>query len=173
MPRKLVPWFALAAALGLAAAAGAREYRFFDRRDQVYWQRYAHQLERVVEPHFHLERAERGFAKGLTSYAADNLEMAAVGFDYFKQRAAGEDRRQLDLAARALEKLARAVRRGEIGEATELERAVEDARRVLAGEAVMVKPSAAPQPEAASAPEAPAAVETPAEAETPTAPQTP
>lgn len=173
MLRKLLPWLALAVALGLATAAGAREYRFFDRRDQVYWQRYANQLERVVEPHFHLERAERGFAKGLTSYAADNLEMAAVGFDYFKQRAAGEDRRQLDLAARALEKLARAVRRGEIEEVTELERAVEDARRVLAGEAVMVKPAAAPEPAAPAEPEASAAAETPAAPETQPAPEKP
>jgi hypothetical protein len=162
MSRKLVASLALLVALGVAPGAGAREYRFFDRRDQVYYERFEHQLERVVEPHFHLERAERGFAKGMRSYAADNLEMAAVGFDYFKRRSAGEDRRQLDMAARALEKLARAVRRGEIQEVTELERAIEDARRVLAGEAVMVKPATAPKPEVPSPePEASTAPEQP------------
>ena len=145
MSRKLVASFALLAALGVAAGAEARDYRFFDQRDQVYYQRFEHQLERVDEPQYHLERAERGFAKGLRSYAADNLEMAVAGFDYFKQRSAGEDREQLDLAARGLEKLARAVRRGEIQEITELHRAIEDARRVLAGEAVMSKPAAAPK----------------------------
>jgi Asp-tRNA(Asn)/Glu-tRNA(Gln) amidotransferase B subunit len=144
MSRKLVSSFAMLAALAFAASAGAHEYRFFNGSDRVYYQRYDRMLERVQEPHIHLARAERAFAKGHRSYAAENLEQAAVGFDYFSERAAGEDRRQLDLAKRALEKLARDVRRGDVDEVTTLERALSDARRVLAGEAVMETPAAAP-----------------------------
>jgi hypothetical protein len=144
MSRMLVASVVFFAALGSAAGAGAREYRFFEGSDRVYYQRYGHTFERIVEPHVHLTRAERAFAMGHRSYAAENLEKAAAGFDYFRERAAGEDRRQLDLASGALEKLARDVRRGEIDEVTTIERAVGDARRVLAGESVMAKPSATP-----------------------------
>jgi hypothetical protein len=150
MSRTLLASLLMLAALATAASAGAREYRYFEGSDRVYHQRYGRVLERIVEPRFHLDRAERAFAKGHRAYAADNLEKAAAGFDYFKERAAGEDRRQLDLASRALEKLARGVRRGEVDEVTTLERALADARRVLAGEAVMVKPTAAPAPPAQS-----------------------
>jgi Asp-tRNA(Asn)/Glu-tRNA(Gln) amidotransferase B subunit len=144
MSRKLVTSLAMLAAVAFAASADAHEYRYFNGSDRVYYQRYDRELERVQEPHFHLARAERAFAKGHRSYAADNLEQAAAGFDYFSERAAGEDRRQLDLASRALVKLARDVRRGDVDELTTLERALSDARRVLAGEAVMVTPPAAP-----------------------------
>jgi hypothetical protein len=144
MSRTLVASAAFLAALAVAGSAGAREYRYFDGSDRVYYQRYGRSFERIVEPHFHLTRAERAFAKGHRSYAAENLEKAAAGFDYFSERAAGEDRRQLDLASRALHKLARDVRRGEVAEVTTLERAIAEARRVLAGEAVMAKPGAEP-----------------------------
>ncbi len=131
---------------GLAAASGAtaKDYRFFEGSDRVYYQRYGRVIEPISEPHIHLTRAERAFAKGHRAAAADNLEKAAAGFDYFSERAAGTDRRQLDLAGRALEKLAHDVRRGEVDEVTTMERALSDARRVLAGEAVMTVPSAAP-----------------------------
>lgn len=142
MSRKLVASFAFLAACAIATGAAAREYRYFQGSDRVYYESSHRTLERVVEPHFHLTRAERAFAKGHRAYAAENLEKAAVGFDYFSDRAAGEDRRQLDLARRALEKLARDVRRGDVAEVTTLERALADARRVLAGEAAMVKPAA-------------------------------
>ena len=139
MTRKLATSFALSAAalvaaFGIAAGAAAREYRFFDGGDRVYYQRYGSTLERVVEPQFHLTRAERAFAKGHRAYAAENLEKAAAGFAYFSERAAGDERRQLDLARRALDKLARDVRRGDVDEVTTLERAIADARRVLEGE---------------------------------------
>ena len=143
MARSLAASLALLAAFAVAGSATAREYRFFEGSDRVYYESYHRTLERVVEPHFHLTRAERAFAKGHRSYAAENLEKAAAGFGYFEERAAGEDRRQLDLARRALEKLAREVRRGNVDEPTTLERAVADARRVLAGEAVMQSPSGA------------------------------
>ena len=144
MSRTLTASFGLLAALAFASAAAAREYRFFEGNDRVYYESNHRTLERVVEPHFHLTRAERAFAKGHRAYAAENLEKAAAGFGYFRERAAGEERRQLDLAQRALEKLAGDVRRGRVAEATTVERAVADARRVLAGESVMVDPDAAP-----------------------------
>jgi hypothetical protein len=144
MSRNLVTPLAMLAAIAFAASAGAHEYRYFSGSDRVYYQRYDRELEQVQDPHFHLAIAERAFAKGHLSYAADNLEKAAAGFHYFSDRAAGEDRRQLDLAKLALEKLAREVRRGDIDELTTVERALSDARRVLAGEAVMVTPAAPP-----------------------------
>jgi hypothetical protein len=144
MSRSFAASFVLLAALSSAAPVAAQEHRFFEGNDRVYYQRYGRVLEPISEPHIHLTRAERAFAKGHRSVAADNLEKAAAGFDYFSERAAGTDRKQLDLASRALEKLARDVRRNEIDEITTLERALADARRVLAGEAAMTVPSAAP-----------------------------
>jgi hypothetical protein len=143
MSRTLVASLALLAGLATATGAAAREYRFFEEGDRVYYQSYTHRIELVAEPHIHLGRAESAFAKGHRSYAAENLEKAAVGFHYFSERTAGEDRRQLDLARRALEKLAREIRRGDVDEVTTLSRALADARRVLAGEAVMELPAAA------------------------------
>jgi hypothetical protein len=144
MSRKLLASFALLAACVAGDAANAREYRFFEGRDRVFYQDFGHRLQPIAPPHFHLTRAERAFAHGNRAYAAENLEKAAAGFDYFRERAAGEDRRQLDMAGRALTKLARDVRRGGVDEVTTIERAVSDARRVLAGEAVMQKPAADP-----------------------------
>jgi hypothetical protein len=144
--RRLIAPLALLAGFALAAGAEAREYRFFHANDKVYYQGSSRRIEPISEPHIHLGRAERAFAKGQRAYAAENLEKAAAGFAYFRERAAGEDRRQLDLAGRALEELAREVRRGDVAEVTTLERAIADARRVLAGEAVMSEPAvAAPQ----------------------------
>ena len=144
MSRKLVAPLAFLAACALAAAAGAREYRYFEGSDTVFYQSFGNRIERVVEPDFHLTRAERAFAKGHLAYAAENLEKAAAGFGYFGQRAAGEERRQLETTRRALLKFAREVRRGNVEEVTTLERAVADARRVLAGQAPTTAPAADP-----------------------------
>ena len=144
MSRLLTASFALFAALAFAGGAAGREYRYFEGSDRVFYESHHRTLERIVEPHFHLTRAERAFAKGHRAYAAENLEKAAAGFGYFRERSAGEDRRQLDLARRALEKLAREVRRGNVDEVTTVERAVEDARRVLAGEPGVLESSVLP-----------------------------
>ena len=151
MTRTLIASFVLLAGLAAASSAGAREFRFFDLGDRVYYQRSLHDLEPIVEPHIYLPRAQRAFAKGHRSAAAENLEKAAAGFDYFSERAAGEDRRQLDLASRALGKLARDLRRGEVDEVTTLERAIADAHRVLSGERALTPaaPVGPPPPGAA------------------------
>jgi hypothetical protein len=137
MSRKLVTSLALATSFVVAGAAGAREYRFFEGSDRVYYETHHRRFEPISEPHIHLTRAARSFANGNRSYAAENLEKAAAGFSYFEDRAAGEDRRQLDRAGRALSKLARQVRRGDVDGVEIVERAVRDAERVLAGERVM------------------------------------
>ena len=146
MSRRLVASFVLLAGFAIAAGAGANEYRFFDLGDRVYHQRYGRVIEPISEPHIHLARAERAFVHGNRAYAADNLEKAAAGFEYFSERAAGSDRRQLELVGQALDKLARDVRRNEIDGIATLERALSDARSVLAGDAVMTAPAAAPAP---------------------------
>jgi phytoene dehydrogenase-like protein len=143
MSRLLVASLLLFVGLGAAASASAREYRFFEGSDRVFTQRFGRIIEPISEPRIHLDRAERAFAKGHRAYAAENLEKAAAGFRYFRERAAGEDRRQLDLAGRALERLARDVRRGDLEELNTLQGALSDARRVLDGEAVMTQPAAA------------------------------
>lgn len=149
MARIPVVSFVLFAGLAVAASAGAREYRSFEGSDRVYYQRTARWLEPVSEPHIHLDRAERAFAKGHRLYAAENLEKAAAGFRYFEERAAGGDRQQLRLAGRALDALAREVRRGAVAEVNTLANALSDARRVLAGEAAMTSPGASPSAPAA------------------------
>ncbi|MBM4382309.1 MAG: hypothetical protein FJ091_02955 [Deltaproteobacteria bacterium] len=137
MSRMLVASLALVASFAAAGAAGAREYRFFQGSDRVYYETFHRRFEPISEPHIHLTRAARAFANASRWYAAENLEKAAAGFSYFEERAAGEDRRQLDRAGRALEKLARQVRRGDVDGVEIVERAVSDAQRVLAGERVM------------------------------------
>ncbi|HEU4429709.1 MAG TPA: hypothetical protein VFT98_13190 [Myxococcota bacterium] len=134
----------VAALLAAAPAANARDYRFFEQGDRVYYQPYGSgsYFEKVAPPHFYLPKAVSAFEKGHRSVSAEYLEKAAVGFAYFEERAAGEDKRQLKIAGRALEKLAYSVRRGET-ELTTLQRAVKDAERVLDGE--RVASMAAPQ----------------------------
>ena len=155
MTRALVTSLVFLVGLAAASGAGAREFRFFDIGDRVYYQDVHQNLEPISEPHVYLPRAQRAFAKGHRSVAALNLEKAAAGFNYFSDRAAGENRRQLDLASRALGKLARDLRRGEVDEVTTLERAIADAQRVLAGEhappAAPVGPPAPESPDAAQA----------------------
>lgn len=131
-------WLCLALATSDGALAGDK--RWFEGGDKVFI-RLHDDFVRIQEPDIHLQRAHRRYAKGLKGGAADELEKAAAGFSYFAERAAGEDRRELSLAARALGKLADQTRRGEVGEITELERAIADAQRILAGQP---KPEAAP-----------------------------
>jgi hypothetical protein len=125
--------------LTFASGALADEKRWFEGSDKVFI-RQREQFVRISEPHIHLTRAQRSFAKGHRSAAADELEKASAGFAYFEDRAAGEHRAQLRLASRALTKLADDVRDGDVQEITEVDRAVADAKRVLAG-----TPKAAPK----------------------------
>lgn len=124
-------WVAFALGLALAAAASAEPQRWFHQNDRVYI-RQREQFVRILEPHVHLERARRSFSSGQLGIAADELERAAGGFAYFAERAAGEERRELETAERGLQKLADDVRAGRVGEITNLERALADAERILA-----------------------------------------
>jgi len=138
MTRNTTASLLLLAGLLIAPAANAREYRFFENGDRVYYQNYSREIEKIAPPSFYLPRAVSAFEKGHRSISAQYLEKAAAGFNYFEERAAGKDRRQLKVAGRALEKLATSVRRGE-AELTTVERAVRDAQRVLDGEDVIVE----------------------------------
>ena len=137
--------FALSLALSFLAAHGAlaEGKRWFDGSDKVFIRQHE-QFERISEPDVHLERAHRRFAKGMNSGAADELEKAAAGFAYFAERAAGDERKALTVAERALNKLADEMRHGDVDEITTLERAIADANRLLAGDPAKPAEPAAP-----------------------------
>jgi hypothetical protein len=133
-------------------AARADEKRWFEDSDKVFIRQ--HELfVRISEPDVHLKRARRAFASDNRFNAADELEKAAAGCSYFADRSAGGERAQLEIASRALNKLADQIRRGEVDEITTLDRAIADANRILAGEPppADVRPAAAgaapPKPE--------------------------
>jgi hypothetical protein len=135
--RRLVGWIALCAAAALLpaapSAADASAKRWFFGSDRVFIRQHE-QFVRIVEPDIHLARARRSFAKDHPANAADELEKAAAGFAYFAERAAGAQRKELEVASRALQKLADDVRARRIGEVTNLDRALADAERILAEE---------------------------------------
>jgi hypothetical protein len=119
--------------LAAADPAAADGKRWFDGRDKVYIRQHT-QFVRIQEPDVHLSRARNSFLKDHAALAADELEKAAAGFAYFADRAVAEQREELELAARALEKLADDVRAKRAGEITNFDRALVDAKRILAGE---------------------------------------
>lgn len=128
----------------VAAPAFAEGKRWFDGSDKVYIRQHG-QFVRVFEPDGHLKRARRSFVKENTANAADELEKAAAGFAYFAERAAGEQRKELELAARGLEKLADDVRAKRVGEVTNFDRALADAKRILAGDPPPSAPAKPPE----------------------------
>lgn len=138
-------------ALALAnAGAAADETRWFEGRDRVFIRQHE-MFQRVDEPHLHMKRARSSFEAGHRGLAADEIERAAVGFAYFADRSAGEDKRQLDATERELNKLADRVRKGEVDGVGELDSLFSDGRRVLARESLKAPesaPPAAPQPPA-------------------------
>lgn len=144
-PDPFAPMISLLLVLVLGAAASADTKRWFEGSDKVYVRQ--HEIfERIQEPDVHMERALRRFDKGMKGSAADELEKAAAGFSYFADRSGGAERRELELASRALNRLADDVRRGKVDEITTLERAVADAERVLAGEPAKLAPQGPPAP---------------------------
>ena len=145
------------ALVSLAAAAGADDTRWFEGRDKVYMRQHE-TFYRVEEPHVHMKRARSSFESGHHGLAADEMERAAVGFAYFSDRTAGEDRRQLEATERELNKLADRVRRHEVDGVAEIDSLFADATRVLARESLKA-PEAAPAgpPAAPKPPSAPRA----------------
>jgi hypothetical protein len=136
---------ALALGIVLAAAASADTQRWFHQNDRVFI-RQREQFVRVDEPDVHLARARRAFLSDQTGVAADELERAAGGFAYFAERASGAERKELEMAERGLAKLADDVRARRIGEVTELDRALAEAKRILAKGPPPEAPSQAPEP---------------------------
>jgi hypothetical protein len=149
---------ASAFAFAFAAASAADEHtRWFEGSDKVFIRQHE-RFYRIQEPHVHMKLARSSFEAGHRSLAADEIERAAVGFAYFADRTAGEDKRQLDATERELNKLADRVRRGEVDGVGELDSLFADGRRVLAGESLKAPEAAAPpsaQPPAPAAPPTP------------------
>ena len=138
----LASFVALAAWLA-AGPASSDTKRWFEGGDKVYIRQH-NDFVRIQEPDVHLERARRSFLKEHASRAADELEKAAAGFAYFAERAAGDQHKELRQAARGLEKLADDVRAKRVGEITNFDRALADARRVLANGPPPVAPAEGP-----------------------------
>lgn len=130
-PRRALCCAALALAILGCETARTEDKRWFKGSDKVFVRLREQDFEQIQEPDVHLDRALRYFAKDLKHAAGDELEKAAAGFAYFAQREGGAERKDLELAEHALNKLADQIRRGEVDEITTLERAVADAYRVL------------------------------------------
>jgi hypothetical protein len=139
----LVSFLALAALL-VAGPAASDTKRWFAGGDKVYIRQH-NEFVRVQEPDVHLDRARRSFVKDHASRAADELEKAAAGFAYFAERAAGDQHRELRKAARGLGQLADDVRAKRVGEITNFDRALADARRILADGPPPIAPTETPE----------------------------
>jgi hypothetical protein len=135
--------FALAALVVSGAPAAAEDKRWFEGGDKVFIRQHE-RFERIFEPDVHLSRARRSFVKDHAASAADELEKAAAGFAYFAERKAGGERKELETAERGLNKLADDVRARRVGEITNFDRALEDARRILARGPAPAEPAKAP-----------------------------
>jgi hypothetical protein len=142
---------ALAALVAAAPARADQTPRWFEGSDKVFIRQHE-MFFRVQEPHVEMKRARKAFEAGHRAVAADDLERAAVGFAYFADRAAGEDRKQLEATEKALNQLADRVRRGEVDGVGELDALFADAEKVLAKESLTVPAATSPAP----TPEAPA-----------------
>jgi hypothetical protein len=152
---RLSAWLSLAVLLAAVAAAPVQseEKRWFEGSDKVFIRQH-NQFVRIVEPDVHLSRARRSFVKDHMALAADELEKAAAGFAYFAERSAGDSRRELAVGERALQKLADDVRARRVSEVTTLDRAIDDAKRILAGAPSPATPGAAPASAPAKTPDA-------------------
>ncbi len=141
-------WRRIAVAAGLGAglagaALASEDYRWFNGSDRVYVRQ--HELvEQIREPDWHLKQAHRAFENGHISLCADELEKAAAGFAYFRDRRAASDHKLLENTVKALDKLADDVRAKRVDGIAALDAVIDDANKVIAGE----KPAPAPAPAA-------------------------
>ena len=85
----------------------------------------------IQDPHIHMERAQRAYARGRTTLAANEVEKVRGGVLWFEARAIGERRRQLEEAARALKKLERRLRRREVDSYKVLDGAFQETLDIL------------------------------------------
>jgi hypothetical protein len=136
---------ALVALLASGTPAVADENRWFKDGDNVFIRQHE-QFVRIFEPDVHLSRARRSFVKDHTANAADELEKAAGGFAYFADRATGDERKEIEAAGIGLTKLADDVRARRVGEITNFDRALLEAKRILARETAPPAPAKPPEP---------------------------
>jgi len=136
------------ALLASGSPAAADQKRWFEVGDKVFIRQHE-QFVRIFEPDVHLSRARRSFLKNHTGNAADELEKAAGGFAYFADRfalhATGDERKRIEAAGIGLTKLADDVRARRVGEITNFDRALEEAKRILAEERTEPAPAQAPE----------------------------
>jgi hypothetical protein len=133
---------ALVALVGSPATGDDK--RWFEGQDKVFIRQHE-EFVRIFEPDVHLSRARRSFLKDHAPIAADELEKAAAGFSYFAERLAGDQRKEFEAAALGLIKLADDVRARRVGEVTNFDRALADAKRILADGPSPRAPATAPE----------------------------
>ena len=88
---------------------------------------------RIQDPHIHMQRAQRAYARGRSTLAASEVEKVRGGVLWFEERATGERRRQLQEVARGLKQLERQLRRREVDSYRVLDGAFQDTLDVLGG----------------------------------------
>ena len=89
---------------------------------------------RIQEPDFHMRQARRAYTHGRHTLAATEVEKVRGGVLWFEARAAGERRKRLTDAARALRMLERKLRRRELDSIRVLDGVFQDTLRVLSGD---------------------------------------
>jgi hypothetical protein len=142
-------WQRMALAVGLSAglagaAAASEEYRWFEGRDRVYVRQHE-MIEEIHEPAWHLQRAHEAFAHEHITLCADELEKAAAGFAYFRDRRGASDHKTLDRTVKSLDKLADDVRAKRVDGIAALDAVIADANRVIDGQkSAAAAPSPAP-----------------------------
>lgn len=87
----------------------------------------------IQDPHIHMARAQRAYARGRSTLAAGEVEKVRGGVLWFEERASGERRRQLEAAAQGLRKLERQLRRREVDSYKVLDGAFQEILDVLGG----------------------------------------
>ena len=111
--------------LGLRGRFPPGEQVFIDRRGIV---------ERIQEPDFHMGIARRAYSHGRHTLAAIEVEKVRGGVMWFESRAAGERRRRLEDASRALRLLERKLRKREVDSIRVLDGVFQDTLRALSGD---------------------------------------
>ena len=97
----------------------------------------------IQDPHIHMARAQRAYARGRSTLAAGEVEKVRGGVLWFEERASGERRRRLQEAAQGLRKLERQLRRREVDSYKVLDGAFQEILDVLGGPS-NPRPAAAP-----------------------------
>ncbi len=89
---------------------------------------------RIQDPDFHMRIARRAHTKGRHTLAANEAEKVRGGVRWFEARAAGERRKRLGDAVRALRMLEMQLRKHEVDSIRVLDGVFQETLRVLSGD---------------------------------------